>query len=124
MPREIPSLQIATYGFASTVPAGLVLSTFTGGWVAPSVETLLALACAAVMGAGAYLSITTAMRLGDVAVVTPFRYTRLIFAFAIAMLVFGERPDLWTWVGSAIVIATGLYTLLREGQSRATAKVT
>lgn len=118
VPREIPSLQIATYGFASTIPAGLILSMFTGGWVSVSAQNLGALACAAAMGSAAYLAITTAMRMGDVAVVTPFRYTRLIFAFAIAMIVFGERPDLWTWIGSGVVIATGIYTLLREGQVR------
>lgn len=118
VPRDIPSLQIATYGFASTIPAGLILSTFTGGWVSVSAGNLGALACAAAMGATAYVSITAAMRMGDVAVVTPFRYTRLIFAFAIAMVVFGERPDIWTWIGSAIVIATGIYTLLREGRTR------
>lgn len=122
VPKDVPSLQVATYGFASTIPAGFILSALAGGpWVTPSLTTLAVLAGAAVMGASAYLAITNAMRVGDVAVVTPFRYTRLIFAFAIAMVVFGERPDLWTWVGSAIVIATGIYTLLREGRNRRSA---
>ena len=38
----------------------------------------------------------------------PYRYTRLIFSTLLAMAFLGERPDLLTWVGSAIVIASGL----------------
>ena len=39
------------------------------------------------------------MRTGDIAVVTPFRYSRLLFALGFAVLWFGERPDLMTLAG-------------------------
>lgn len=119
VPREIPSLFVATWGFASTIPAGLILMPFTGGWTVPPPQAIGFLAASSVFGAAAYLTITLAMRYGDIAVVTPFRYSRLIFAFAIALLVFGETPDAWTWIGAGIVVATGVYTLLREGRRRA-----
>jgi drug/metabolite transporter (DMT)-like permease len=66
-----------------------------------------------VVGVAAYWALTVAMRTGEVSVVTPFRYTRLIFALILGVLVFGERPDAATLVGSAIVVAAGLYTLFR-----------
>jgi drug/metabolite transporter (DMT)-like permease len=66
----------------------------------------------------AIYSITAAMRVGDVAAVTPFRYTRLVFALVIAFFVFGERPDAWTLIGAAIVVASGLYSFWREAQVR------
>jgi drug/metabolite transporter (DMT)-like permease len=50
--------------------------------------------------------------------VTPFRYTRLVFAFAIALVVFDETIEPLTLLGVAIVIATGLYSLWRERQAR------
>jgi drug/metabolite transporter (DMT)-like permease len=56
------------------------------------------------------------MRTGDVAVVTPFRYTRLLFALALGFLVFAERPDTWTLVGGAIIVASGTYTILRSAR--------
>jgi drug/metabolite transporter (DMT)-like permease len=66
----------------------------------------------------AIFSITSAMRVGDISAVTPFRYTRLVFALIIALFVFGERPDAWTLIGAAIVVASGLYTFWREAQLR------
>lgn len=58
--------------------------------------------------------ITSALRAGEVSTVAPFRYTRIIFALAIAFAVFGEVPDLWTWVGAALIVGSGLYAFLRE----------
>ena len=62
--------------------------------------------------------ITAAMRVGEIAAVTPFRYARLVFAFFIALVVFDESIDGLTLLGVAIVIATGLYSLWRERQLR------
>jgi drug/metabolite transporter (DMT)-like permease len=74
---------------------------------------------ARIAGAGAflivgYLCAVTAMRCGDIGVVAPFRYTSLLWAIVLGLTVFGQFPDFWTLVGSAIVVASGLYTLLRE----------
>jgi drug/metabolite transporter (DMT)-like permease len=63
-----------------------------------------------------YLFIVMAMRVGDVAIVAPFRYSALIWAILIGWLVFGEIPKGLTLLGAAIVVATGLYTYLREYQ--------
>jgi drug/metabolite transporter (DMT)-like permease len=62
------------------------------------------------------------MRVGDVGYVTPFRYTRLIFALVIATTFFGERPDLLTLIGAAIIVTSGIYTLLREARLKQTSK--
>jgi drug/metabolite transporter (DMT)-like permease len=70
------------------------------------------------LGMVAYFAITAAMRVGEISVVTPMRYTRLVFAFGIAMIVFDETLDKLTLVGVAIVVATGLYSLWRERRVR------
>jgi drug/metabolite transporter (DMT)-like permease len=57
------------------------------------------------------------MRVGDVGVVTPFRYTRLLFATILGMIVFGERPDALTLVGGAVIVASGIYTILRSARA-------
>ena len=75
------------------------------------------------LGVLAYFSIITAIRIADVALVSPFRYTRLLFALVIGITVFGERPDALTYVGAAIVIFSGLYTLYREQRMRERAPV-
>lgn len=115
-PATIPSTVIATYGFASVVPAGAILLGFSGGAVVPELPAALAIAAALCVGVFAYYGIVAAMRVGDIAVVTPFRYSRLVFAVAIGVFVFGERPDAMTFLGAALVIGSGLYTLLREAR--------
>jgi drug/metabolite transporter (DMT)-like permease len=115
-PASVPSTVIATYGFASVIPAGAILLAFSGGAMMPEPRAGLLIAAALVIGVFAYYAIIAAMRVGEIAVVTPFRYTRLLFAVGIGMAVFGERPDALTYVGAALVIGSGLYTLLREAR--------
>jgi S-adenosylmethionine uptake transporter len=55
-----------------------------------------------------------AMRVGEVAVVAPFRYTSLLWAVAMGFLVFGDLPDGWTLAGAALVIGSGVYAFYRE----------
>ena len=61
-----------------------------------------------------YYAVVAAMRLGEVSVVAPFRYTRLVFAIVLAMVFLGERPDLSTLIGAGIVVGSGLYAFARE----------
>lgn len=54
------------------------------------------------------------MRHGDIGMVAPFRYTSLLWALVLGLLVFGDFPDGWTMIGAAIVVVAGIFTLLRE----------
>ena len=62
----------------------------------------------------AYLTSVTAMRVGEISFVSPFRYTALIWALVLGYLVFGDWPDWQTLVGAAIVAGSGLFMLYRE----------
>jgi drug/metabolite transporter (DMT)-like permease len=53
---------------------------------------------------------------GEVSAIAPFRYTRMVFALLIAMLFLGERPELMTWIGIALIVGSGIYAFLRERQ--------
>lgn len=118
IPRDVSTLLLAAWGFVAAMVAGLLILAVQGGAAVPDGVLSLKLGGALVFAMVAYYAVTAAMRIGDIAAVTPFRYTRLVFALILAMAVFGERPDLWTLIGVAIVIATGLYTLFRERQAR------
>jgi drug/metabolite transporter (DMT)-like permease len=56
------------------------------------------------------------MRSGDVSVTSPFRYSIVLWALAIDAIVFGNRPDLTMIVGLTIVVASGIYMIVRERQ--------
>ena len=113
-PPALSNMQLGIYGFFMLIPTGAGILAFTGGAVWPSAPAGGALLAATVVGVGAYYALTAAMRIGEVAVVTPFRYTRLVFAILLGAAVFAERPDGATLLGSAIVIGSGIYTLLRQ----------
>jgi drug/metabolite transporter (DMT)-like permease len=115
-PKTMSGRQLGTLGFMVLVVAGLVLVPFYGmPTEMPALPALGAVAVAAVVGVVAYNALTVAMRTGDIAVVTPFRYSRLLFALGFAVLWFGERPDLMTLAGAVLIVGSGLYTLMRSG---------
>jgi drug/metabolite transporter (DMT)-like permease len=66
-----------------------------------------------------YLAIIMAMRTGEISFIAPFRYTSLLWAVTLGMVFFGEIPDIWMAVGTAIVIGSGLYAFYRENKRRA-----
>ncbi|MFT7059053.1 MAG: drug/metabolite transporter (DMT)-like permease [Pseudorhodobacter sp.] len=112
-PPELSNLVLGVYGFAMMIPAGAVLLVATGGAQIPEPQAAVALGFASLFGVMGYYALTAAMRLGEISVVTPFRYTRLVFALILAILFLGESPDLATLLGGAIVVGSGIYTLLR-----------
>jgi drug/metabolite transporter (DMT)-like permease len=117
-PPALTSLVLGVYGFAAMVPAGAALLAWTGGAVVPPPATTVILAVTIVVGVGAYFALTLAMRTGEVSAVTPFRYTRLVFALILATVFLHERPDGWTLAGAAMIVASGLYTLARTNRRR------
>ncbi len=120
VPAQVGTLQLSAYGFSVLLPAGALLLLLPGGGalVMPDGPQALLLAGAVVFGVGGYYAVTLAVRTGEVSVVTPFRYARLVFATLAGMVAFGERPDAATLVGAALIVGSGLYTLLREARLR------
>jgi drug/metabolite transporter (DMT)-like permease len=119
LPASVTGPRLAAQAFAALVPAGALLQAAQGHpLVAPSPLVWGGLGACVAIGAAAYLAIVAATRAGDIAVVSSFRYTRMLFALVLAALLFGERPDAATLVGVAVVIGAGLYTLLREARLR------
>jgi len=68
----------------------------------------------AVMAALAEVLVIKALEVAQAVVVAPVQYTLLIWGTIYGYLVFNQLPDLWTWVGALIIVATGFYTLHRE----------
>lgn len=113
-PPSMSSPQLAFWGFVMAGGAGLILLPFGPAPVLPAAADAARLAGALCFGLAAYYALTAATRVGDLAVTTPFRYSRLLFAIALGMALLGERPDGLTLLGAALILASGLYTLSRE----------
>lgn len=109
----IPSVTVAFWTSVLLTLSSGVLS-IGQGWAVPQTGTLLMIPAAAIGVIAGYLTIIRAMRVGDIGVVAPYRYTALLWAIVLGWLAFGDFPDLWTLVGAGIVVAGGVFTLLRE----------
>jgi drug/metabolite transporter (DMT)-like permease len=114
MDRSIPTPVVATLGYGGVIVLSLGMMAAAGGAVMPGPVAGAQILTATLIGLVAYWAIIEATRAGDVSVITPFRYTRLIFALGLGLMLFGERPDAQTLFGASLVIGSGLYTLYRE----------
>lgn len=118
IPGRVSSMVLSAYGFGVVAPVGFFMLAFEGPLVLPDTAQSWYIFGALVVGPVGYYMIVAAMRIGEVAVVTPFRYVRLVFAMILGVLVFGEVLDFWTLTGAGIIIATGLFTIYRERMAR------
>ena len=117
--KSLSSMQLSFLGFLVLIPAGFMLLGITGKSLAPLDTRLwLLITVSIAIGVFAYYGIVAAMRVGEVSFVTPFRYSRLIFAMIIGISFFGERPDTLTILGGIVIVASGIYTVLRERKHR------
>ena len=115
MPRGIPVLLVALVTAVAVGLTGPVYSLAAGEtWVVPSGNSLLLIAGSAVFLIGGYLFAVDFMRHGDIAVVAPFRYIVVLWAIIVGYIVWREVPDLAMILGTALVIASGIYTIHRE----------
>ena len=119
---EFSTFSIVTLVAALLVPLGLAMHL--GMEDEPMFRGIAPMAWALILGGGVfgmagYYAITLSMRIGEIAAVAPYRYTRLLAALILGYLLFDEVPDWPMAVGATLVIGAGLFTLYRERRMRA-----
>lgn len=118
MSRAVPSLRVAFWNAFSVTILGAIGAS-TEAFIAPSANDMaLLVVCASCMVAALIMAVM-AVRRGELGFVTPFRYTGLIWALILGFLVFGDWPRPLTFIGAALIVGTGLFTLYRERRLRA-----
>lgn len=112
----VSSTAVAVWAGAAVTGLGLVGSFWQGWQPLDLAEVGLILLATGNLIVG-YLTVVATMRVGDIGFVAPFRYTALLWAIVLGFVVFGSLPDLLTLIGAGIVVATGIFTFLRERRS-------
>ena len=84
------------------------------GWSLLRMADLALFVASALLVASAQGLMIESFRTGEVGLVGPFKYTSLVWAVLLGVLVWGDLPDSWTWVGSSLVVGSGLYIWHRE----------
>ncbi|MGL4960134.1 MAG: DMT family transporter [Inquilinus sp.] len=87
-------------------------------WVTPTWKDAGLLAVLGLLGGIGAIMMAQAYRVATPSIVVPFEYTGMIWGVGLGFMLWGDVPDLWIWVGSAVVVASGLYILHRETRTR------
>ena len=109
----VPSIAVSIWAAVAVTAMGLVGAAIEGWQPVSLREAALVLGAAAFLIVG-YLFSVMVMRVGDIGLIAPFRYTALVWAILLGWLAFGALPDGLTLIGAGIVVASGLFTLWRE----------
>ena len=114
MKVDLPSVTIALYAFIAFGISGILIIPFNSPMVIPSLNQIMYFIGASTFGVFAYYSLVISSRIGEMSVISPFRYSRIVFAMLLAIIILGERPDSFTLIGAAIIVLSGMYTFVRE----------
>ena len=114
MATEIPTLTVTFYACLAMGSAGFIAYPFFGPPIMPTTYEAIILICAAIIGLTGYFLLVLATRKGDVSVIAPFRYSRLLFSLGLASLILGEKLTLPILFGGLLVVSSGIYTFGRE----------
>ncbi len=87
-------------------------------WVTPDAEGLGLMAGIGLCAAGGHFLVIKAYEYAEASLLAPFGYSEMVATATLGYLVFGDFPDLWTWVGIAVIVASGVYIALRERKLR------
>ena len=87
-------------------------------WRTPTMEELLWLTAVAACATAGHYTLTRAMRLAELTMLQPFMFLQLVWASLLGFAAFGEVPDVWTWVGGAVIVAAATYIAHREALAR------
>lgn len=106
---ETSNTYIAVVGFVLTTLAVPFV------WRTPdSLFDVLLFVSLGLFGGFGHYFIVKALEWGPAAVIAPLNYGQLLGTVIIGYLAFREFPDFWTWIGAAVIIASGLYIFYRE----------
>jgi drug/metabolite transporter (DMT)-like permease len=98
-----------------TIGSSLIVPFF---WSTPTWTHVAMMAATGLLGGSGHFLLIVAYQRTDASAIAPFAYTELIWATALGLVIFSDFPDLFTWIGAAIIAASGLYIAHRERLAR------
>ncbi len=104
-----------TVAYTAIIGSLLITLPMPFVWKTPDNSTqLLIIITMSLMAAVAEVLVIRALEVAEAVVVAPIHYTLIIWGTIYGYLVFGHFPDAWTWIGTAVIISAGVFTLLRS----------
>ena len=114
VPTDMASISLATYTMAAATPFTIGWVLFNGESFFPANTNWVIVLPMIILGATGYMLLIASLRMAEVSVVMPFRYTRIVFLLVLGVLVFSERPNAMMLLGAFLIVASGIYMMWRE----------
>ncbi|KNG91993.1 membrane protein [Pseudaestuariivita atlantica] len=114
---KVPSM-LVTFCTATGITLVCGVLSLSETWVVLTPRHWTLLALSAVFILGGYLFSVLTIRVGDISFTALFRYTGILWALVLGLIVFDEWPDRITLLGVILVVGAGAYTLWREARVR------
>jgi len=105
--RNLPIPSVITGTLLFSTPLTFIAASFVWTW--PSLLELIALAAMGGLGTAGNATLTRALKMGDVTILAPLIYVRLVWGALFGFVLFAEIPGPWTAVGAALIIGAGIY---------------
>ena len=113
---EISTLLVSTWGTIGCMIAGLISIPFFSVPLLPTTYELFMIFLVSPIGCIAYFSLVRATQRGNVSIISPFRYTRLLFTLILSFFLLNERPDFIMLLGILMITFAGTYHILNLAQ--------
>ena len=119
--RTESSVTITAYASIFLSPIALVVAL--PFWTWPSLESLIWLFMIGIVGTIAQTAMNQSLKIADASAVLPVDFSKLLWAAAIGYVLFGEVPDVWTWIGGAMIFSSATYIGVREARLKKEGKL-
>lgn len=110
--RGTPDTTLVFWQIIAALVAGVVISPFT--WVTPTLADTALLGLLGIVAMAAHVLVNRSLKLADASTLAPLQYTLLFWAVIFGFVFFGDVPGVPVYVGAALIVAAGIFIVLRE----------
>jgi drug/metabolite transporter (DMT)-like permease len=109
-----PLLAFSFFGCVTSLTVFGALTIYKGEMSLPSMDHIWFFAATALFHAFANFCVSHAFQTNDTSIIAPFQYIQLLWGLAFGIFLFNQGIDMWTGVGAAIIVASGVYMIHRK----------
>lgn len=108
----------AVVAYLSIIVTLVTLVPALSVWQWPTPQEWAVVICIAGLATLGHLAMTQGFKVGEISAIAPARYIQLLWSALIGFALFSEVPEVWTWVGAAIIVSAAIYIARREALAR------
>ncbi len=119
--RTESAVTITTYMSLVMAPLALIPALFV--WTTPSLQDFVWLGALGLLGGIGQLCVSQSLKHAQTHVVMPFDFLRLLWVSFTGLILFGEVPDVFVWLGGALIFGSTAYITIRERRQKKLAEL-